>query len=136
MLTENEVVAAMTVYLQKNNYNIVQSCATHQKGVDIIATHATHHLYIEAKGGTSSKEESARYGLAFDDNQIKTHVSRAVLQSMLVLQDKPAGPKTKVGIALPDTPGHRTLIDAIIKPIKSLGIKVFWVLCQDVTLQP
>lgn len=127
MLTENEIIDALANYLQKKGYNIQNSCTTTERGIDLIAENNGEVLYIEAKGETSSKESTKRFGLTFTSNQIKSHVSRAILASMLVLQDKPAGPKTKVGIALPDNPGHRNLILKIINPLKSLSIKIFLV---------
>jgi hypothetical protein len=133
MLTENDIVTLLTDYLKKKGYEIHQSLGTTQKGVDIIAQNKNHTLYIEAKGETSSMEHTNRFGNAFDGNQIKSHVSRAVLASMAILQNKPAGQKTKVGIALPDTGGHRELIDRILNPLKTLGIKVFWVTRESIS---
>ncbi|MCF6407514.1 hypothetical protein L3C95_31775 [Chitinophaga filiformis] len=127
MLTENDIVRLLSAHLKKSGYIITQSLLTTQQGIDIIAEDTKHILYIEAKGETSSKEHSKRYGNAFDGNQIKSHVSRAILASMKILHDKPAGPKTKVGIALPDTAGHRELVAKINIPLKTLGIKIFFV---------
>jgi hypothetical protein len=79
-------------------------------------------LYIEVKGETSSKDHSNRFGNAFDLNQIKSHVSRAILASLTVLNDKPSGPKTKAAIALPDNTGHKELIAKFAQPLKTLGI--------------
>ena len=127
MLTENDIVSILIEHLSRNGYEINQALQTHQHGIDIIAENAKHILYIEAKGETSSKEHTNRYGNAFDKNQIKSHVSRAILASMKILHEKPAGTKTKVGIALPDTTDHRDLVEKILNPIKTLGIKVFFV---------
>ena len=127
MLTENDIVLLLAEYLKKMGYNVTQSLSTKEQGIDIIAENTKHVLYVEAKGETSSKENTARYGNAFDNNQIKSHVSRAILASMKVLHDKPAGSKTKVAIALPDTSGHRALVMKIANPMKTLGIKVFFV---------
>ncbi|WP_426668064.1 hypothetical protein ACPPVU_18440 [Mucilaginibacter sp. McL0603] len=98
MLTENKIVDNLSNYLAKNGYIIRNSCTTTQRGIDLIAENKNEILYIEAKGETSSKEGSNRFGLTFNQNQVKTHVSRAILASMIVLQDKPDGPKTKVAL--------------------------------------
>jgi len=46
---------------------------------------------------------------------------------MIVLNDSPPGPKTKAGIALPENDGHRKLILKILKPLKSISIRVFFI---------
>jgi hypothetical protein len=127
MLTENDIVLLLIEHLKEVGYRIVQSLQTTQRGIDIIAENSKHTIYIEAKGETSSKDHTNRYGSPFDSNQIRSHVSRAILASMKVLHNKPAGPKTKVGIALPDTVFYRDLIAKIATPLKTLGIKVFFV---------
>jgi hypothetical protein len=46
---------------------------------------------------------------------------------MKVLHDRPAGSRTKAAIALPDTIGHKELLEKVSKPLKTLGIKCFFV---------
>ncbi|MDB5149729.1 MAG: hypothetical protein JWQ57_3749 [Mucilaginibacter sp.] len=125
MLTENDIVTLLAKHLINEGYAIKQSLTTTQTGIDLIAENNKEVLYVEAKGETSSKEATNRFGLSFSSNQIKSHVSRAVLTSMITLQEKPSGPKIKVAIALPDNAGHRNLILKILIPLKSLSIKVF-----------
>jgi hypothetical protein len=125
MLTENDIVTFLSKYLINEGYVIKQSRTTTQTGIDLIAENNKEVLYVEAKGETSSKETTNRFGLSFNSNQIKSHVSRAVLTSMITLQEKPSGPKSKVAIALPDNPGHRDLILKILTPLKSLSIRVY-----------
>lgn len=135
MLSENDIVNALSDYLKRNGYKVHQALNTLEKGIDIIAENAKEVLHIEAKGETSSVESSARYGKAFNSTQIKSHVSRAILASLLVLHKKPAGQKTKVGIALPDTIGHRDLIMCIYKPLQTLGLRIYFVSSNnDITL--
>ncbi|AEV97740.1 hypothetical protein A4D02_16145 [Niastella koreensis] len=135
MLNENNIVSLLAEHLKRNGYKINQALLTHQQGIDIIAESTKHMLYIEAKGETSSKEDSDRYGDPFNNSQIISHVSRAILASMKILHDKPAGSKTKAGIALPDTPPHRDLVEKVFNPIKTLGIKVFFVSDKNVVEQ-
>jgi len=127
MLTENHIVSLLTDYLKKKGYKIIQSLQTGDKGIDIIAQNNTHVLYVEAKGETSSKSYTKRYGKLFSNNQIKSHVSKALLASMVLIDSKPLTTKSKVAIAFPDTEGHRNLVDKILISLKSLDIKVFWV---------
>lgn len=135
MLSENDVISNLTAYLEKAGYKILQALQTNQHGIDIIAENIKHILYIEAKGETSSKEHTSRFGKAFNDNQIKSHISRAILASLKVLNDKPSGSRTKVGIALPNTIGHRKIVSSIGNPLRTLGIKIFFVSEKEVIEQ-
>lgn len=123
MLTENEVVEKVVEYLKQQGYVIEQNLGTTEKGIDIIASKDGKTLCIEAKGGTSAQVNSKRFGLGFNKNQVKSHVSVAILASMKVLAD---GSNREVGIALPDDKLHRELIKLIHPSLKKLGIKIFW----------
>ncbi len=79
---------------------------------------------MEAKGATSSKPGSARYGKEFDSNQIKTHIGVALVKSFQTLQKYP---DSDVIVALPHNRGHRSLIDGMAVPIRNSGVKVVFV---------
>ena len=127
MQTENDIVEKVTDFLKTKGYRITQSLSTNQKGIDIIAETEFETLYIEAKGETSSVETSKRFGLPFNRNQIKSHISVALLATMKVISSLPSGKKTKVGIALPDTKEQRIVINEIIPALKKLEIRIYWV---------
>lgn len=125
MLTENDVVDAVSAFLKSKGFVIDQSLTTSQKGIDIVATHPTKgQCYIEAKGATSSKTGSSRHGKVFNNNQIKTHVGVALLKSFQTMQNHK---NAEVAIALPNDPGHMQVINSIRDPIKRCGIKVYLV---------
>ena len=125
MLTENDVVNAVSSFLIEQGYTIDQALTTSQQGIDIEATKPDGtRCYVEAKGATSSKQDSSRYGKEFNGNQIKTHIGVALLKSFQTLQLHPA---SEVVIALPGNDGHRKVIDSMFTPIKTSGIKVFFV---------
>lgn len=65
MLTENNIVDILSTYLEKVGYDILQKLWTGQKGVDIIARREGQKLFIEAKGETSSKSYTNRFGKLF-----------------------------------------------------------------------
>ncbi|CAL2082986.1 conserved hypothetical protein [Tenacibaculum dicentrarchi] len=127
MLTENDIVEKVTDFLETKGYRITQSLTTNQQGIDIIAETESETLYIEAKGETSSVETSKRFGLPFNRNQIKSHISVALLATMKVISSLPSGNKTKVGIALPDTEEQRIVINKINPALKKLDIRIYWV---------
>lgn len=125
MLTENDIVEKVTDFLKANGYRIIQSLNTNQQGVDIIAETEFEKLYIEAKGETSALKTSKRFGLPFNRNQVKAHISVALLATMKIISSLPAGNKTKVGIALPDIESHRQVIKKITPALKKLNIKIY-----------
>jgi len=127
MLTENQIVKKVTEFLKRKGYKIKQSLNTTQKGIDIIAQNNSEEIYIEAKGETSSLKNSKRYGEPFNKNQVKIHISAALLATIKVISKKPSGDKTKTGIALPDNNEHRSIIHEIKPILKKLDIQIFWV---------
>lgn len=129
MLTENDVVQAVVNYLMKNGFDILSQATTVQRGIDIEAKNKKNkmHLYIEAKGATSSKPETNRFGKPFNNNQIESHVSRAILKLMKIISNDPDSHRIKVAMALPDNEGHRKLIEKIYPALRRLKIGVFWV---------
>lgn len=133
MLNENDIVEKLTEHLKNNGFEIIQSLDTKSKGVDIIADNGKYRYFIEAKGATSSKEHTARYGKAFDSKQIFNHIAKAIFASMKIISSKPAGSKTKAAIALPVTTGHKQELETVRFSIKQLGLKVFWVEQDKVT---
>lgn len=66
MLTENDIVENLSKFLKLKGYTISQQLTTNQTGIDIIAENESEKLYIEAKGETSSKETSNRFGKPFN----------------------------------------------------------------------
>lgn len=135
MLTENDIVEKVTDFLETKGYRITQSLTTNQQGIDIIAETESETLYIEAKGETSSVETSKRFGLPFNRNQVKSHISVALLATMKVISSLPSGNKTKVGIALPDTKEQRIVINKIIPALNKLDIRIFWVTKTNVKIE-
>lgn len=120
-LTEGEVIAAVVAYLQGTGWTVSQVLKETQMGTDIIAQQGVlgPEMRIEAKGATSSKFRSRRYGLPFSAGQIGQHVARAVYRALC---DR--GPGCRGGIALPDTDNHRKYVAAMHGHV---GITVYWV---------
>jgi len=135
MLTENDIVEKVTDFLKSKGYRINQSLTTNHQGIDIIAETEFEKLYNEAKGETSSVETSKRFGLPFNRNQVKTHISVALLATMKVISSMPAENKTKVGIALPDTEEQRIVINKIIPALNKLDIRIYWVTKTQVKIE-
>ncbi len=126
MLTENDVVLAVSDFLKNEGYSIEQTLNTSQQGIDIEATNKNGiRCFVEAKGATSSKIGSKRYGKEFNSNQIKTHIGVALLKSFQTLQLHPG---SEVVIALPSNSGHRKILDSMVTPIKIQALKLSWLI--------
>lgn len=128
MLTENDIVDAVCAYLEKEGYAILQKCSTIQQGIDIIAKHPrqTGRLLIEAKGATSSREGSERFGKGFTDNQIWDRVAKGFYTAVRLYGERASDGDT-VGMAFPDGPRFQKYL-APIKPfLDKVGIVIFLV---------
>jgi Holliday junction resolvase len=123
MLTENQVVAAVAAYLIKQGCTIVSCCGTGERGVDIVAEREGKRLLVEAKGRTSAKEWTQRFGKEFSKGQKFDHVGKAFLTAVMVASKGEA----QAAIALPDDAGHRELVEAIRPALRTLAITAYLV---------
>lgn len=128
MLTENDVVTAVATHLTKQGYHIDKALTTVERGIDIVAKRQStgERLLIEAKGGTSSKEATARFGKPFTLNQARSHVSVA-FYCAAKLYHRHSSENVKVALAFPDDSAHRGLVDDISSALDVLGVGVFFV---------
>lgn len=128
MLTEDDVVKAVAAHLKSEGYCVESTCSTGERGVDIVAIHSAtnRRLLVEAKGGTSSKSTTARYGSPFTPNQAKSHVSVAFYYAAK-LRQRHSAEGAEIAMAFPDDPQHRMLVDDITSALDTLGISVFFV---------
>lgn len=125
MINENQVVDYVCKYLEDNKYIIDQRLSTNEKGYDIVAFNEDgKKLIIEAKGGTSSKSGTNRYGKDFNQKQVKTHISVAIYAVGKVIN---SDPDCEVGIALPNNDEHIKAVKKIQKVIDLLKIRIYWV---------
>lgn len=134
MLDEHQVIGGVCRFLQECGYTILQQLTTAQHGIDVIAIRpgADGRLLIEAKGGTSSQEGSARSGLAFTSSQVENRVAKAVLKLMR-LHCRERQPKDVVAIALPSRPEYQRKLTEVRPLLESNGWGVFW-LREDETV--
>ena len=120
---EDDVVRAVIDHLVADGWLITSFAWSHQHGDDIVASRGAERLIVEAKGDGSSKSNTARFGKPFNRNQVKTHVSVAVVRAMRVVSDGLAS----AGVALPASDFHRLEIERIAPALRTMGIWVFWV---------
>jgi hypothetical protein len=125
MLTENQVIKYVSQYLINNGYKILDTKNTSEKGIDIKAIHPEDgSCFVEAKGETSSKKETNRYGKPFTVSQIKTHIGVAILKSF---QIKQYNVNSNVFIALPHEKNHIEIFNSIKNCLMEAKIKVIFV---------
>ncbi len=117
MLYESDVINAVCEKLESLGYSIQQKLDTNQKGDDIVAIRhgeKTRKILIEAKGETSSRKNSERFGNRFDGAQVKVHVAEALYKAVQVISSLEENDlETIVGIALPDSDYHINSIKKI-----------------------
>lgn len=124
MLTESEVINAVCQFLKNHRYRVTQKLSETQAGDDIVAFSPNgKKIMIEAKGETSSKPHTARFGKPFSPNQAHDHVSKAFFRAAFY-----AAQKISAGIALPKNDTHIACVDKIQPILGKLKIEVFWVL--------
>ncbi|WBW95259.1 hypothetical protein [Oceanirhabdus sp. W0125-5] len=133
--TENEVINAVVSKLKSFHFKVLSTCNTKERGIDIISEKDNYKLLIEAKGGTSSKENTKKYGVPFDRNQAKTHISVAILKTMELITKYKDQPEYIFGIALPYEKNHLEFIERVKYTLNELGIVIFWVKREEVTIE-
>lgn len=122
MLYEDDVVAAVCADLEGRGWLIEQRLTPTQQGIDVIAFHGRTRICVEAKGETSGKGHTARFGKPFDSKQIHSHVSRAFYAAATAMSAGQVG-----ALALPETPGHLAAVAKIERALEHLEIPVAWV---------
>ena len=131
MLTENDILAALVKFLTVKGYTEIEVLTTVQKGIDLKAKAPDGmQLLVEAKGETSSKEHSNRFGKPFDGKQIWTHVSVAIVKTLTTMNEY--GDQYTYGMAFPEN--HRKMLQDLKLPLDKLGITVFIVSEDDVQI--
>jgi hypothetical protein len=123
MLTEDDVVNAVCHHLEARGWRIDGRCSTNERGVDVVAsnpaTGAT--LRVEAKGETSAKPHTKRFGRPFDSAQVSSHVANAFYTAAAT------PPGERAAMAFPDTRLHREHVGTIAGAVQRLSIALFWV---------
>lgn len=128
MLDENDVVEAVADHLRQKGYTIVQKLHTSEQGVDLIAERASdgQRLLVEAKGGTSSRQGSNRYGKPYTPSQVYDRVSKG-FYAVACLQEKRNSNNTQAILACPDTTLFNKYLSRITVSASKLGIMILLV---------
>jgi hypothetical protein len=96
ILTEDEVKEAVRNYLRSQGYE-VRVAWGHERGVDIVATSGSDHLFLEAKGEANLPPQQVNYFLG------------ALGELVQRMDDRTA----RYGLALPDNRHYRRLVSRL-----------------------
>lgn len=128
-MNENDVVKATCKYLKDQGYTILTTCTTNQRGIDITAKNPTTgiEVFVEAKGNTSSKEGSARYGKPYTNSQVFSHTSKGVFACLRLRVQYFDREKQRVILAVPDSQLYRKYLEPVILDnLKTAGVEVLF----------
>ena len=123
-LDENAVVMHCVAALRAAQWRVERSATTMERGIDIVAERNGARMYVEAKGVTSSKSGSNRYGMLQTSSQIFIQVSTALCTTA---QLRSAEPHAEVMIAVPDHECMRRRLARIEPVLECARIGVLWV---------
>lgn len=127
MIDENKVIDGVCRLLAQEGYQNIKRLTTMQQGIDIEAEHPQRgRICIEAKGGTSTKPDSKRYGQPFNSNQVYDVVAKGAY-AVFRLHSKIASNNYQTALALPDYPIFREHSKAIAAPFQALGLRLILV---------
>jgi hypothetical protein len=124
LLDENDVVAAVCEHLQQDGWIVTQRCHTSEHGTDLVARHPAsgRTCLVEAKGATSARPGTKRYGKQFTPAQVSVHVSRAILTALSLRAAHPDARTHDVLVAVPDDPTHRGHLEPIAPLLRMVAV--------------
>ncbi|MCU1530373.1 MAG: hypothetical protein JWP75_4136 [Frondihabitans sp.] len=126
-LDENAVVAAVCAALTAHGFEIRARAHTTQTGPDIVASREDVELYVEAKGATSSRVGSKRYGRAYGSTDARINVAEALYTAVAVRTRHTGVAVVRAAVALQDDQLHRRLVAPLEPSMDDLRIGRFWV---------
>lgn len=128
-LDENAVVTAIGKHLTLSGYEIKQQLSTTEHGIDVIALHphSNVRVLVEAKGGTSSRIGSERYGKPYTQNQVFDRVAKGVFTCLQLRTENPDKNMVRVILAIPEKPSHfKKYVASVAQSLESAGIEVWF----------
>ena len=126
---ENAVVTAICDHLSAEGFEIKQQLSTTERGVDVVAEHPQTKIraFVEAKGGTSSRKDSERYGKPYTPSQVFDRVAKGIFTCLQLRTENPDKKAVRVILAIPEKPAHFKRYIATVSPsLDSVGIEVWF----------
>ena len=122
VLDENDIVIAVRDHIAAAGWTIEQFQLSNQHGPDVLAERSGDRLRVEAKGATSSKVGSKKYGVPFDSADVEINLADALYKTCVGVDAY-----RRLAIAFQDDELHRRYVGRLASPLRTLGIGVFWV---------
>jgi hypothetical protein len=127
-MDENAVVDSVCARLEALGCKVTQRLTTIEKGVDITAydPKGGQQYFIEAKGGTSSRKNSPRYGRPYSQPQVFDRVAKGVFTCLRLREEHPDREKEHIILAVPDTSQFRSYLSLVNGQLEAAGIEVWF----------
>ena len=127
-MDENDVISAVCAHLETNGYEISSRCHTSQRGIDVCAKHKDNGkiVLVEAKGGTSSKLGTNRFGQPYTKSQVFDRVAKGIFTCMQLRADSLSGTDARVILALPNGAWFQEYIASVGSGLSVLNIEVWY----------
>ncbi len=126
---ENKVIDAVCKYLSAGGYEIIQKLRTIEHGVDVIAEHPETHVrvLVEAKGGTSSRDGSERFGKPYTQTQVFDRVAKGIFTCLQMRTENRDKNAVRVILAIQEKPEYfKKYISKVISSLETVGIEVWY----------
>ncbi|SRR6266566_3998994 len=127
-MDENAVIDSVCHRLEALGCQVRQRLTTTEHGVDVIAHNVKNgqQYFIEAKGGTSSREGSNRFGKPYTQSQVFDRVAKGVFTCLQLRGQYPNREKVHVILAVPDTKWFRSYITPVLSQLQGAGLEVWF----------
>jgi hypothetical protein len=126
---ENAVVTAISKHLVSSGFEIKQQLSTTEHGIDVIAQHPESKVraLVEAKGGTSSRKGSERYGKPYTQSQVFDRVAKGIFTCLQLRSSNPNKNSVRIILAVPDRPPQfKKYLSEVLENLKASGIEVWF----------
>lgn len=121
VLDENALVAFVAAWLKTEGFHVKQALTTKQKGIDIVAERGPETWLIEAKGATSSRVNSPRFGRSFSSQQAYNRIAKAFYTGAKLAAEN-RKPDIRILLAIPDHPMFLRFLKPIQPTFETLKI--------------
>ena len=128
-MDENDVVKQTCNLLEEQGLVIKKRLSTIERGVDIVAENPRNGntTYVEAKGGTSSRIGSARYGKPYSKSQVFDRVAKGVFTCIRLRAQYPSRESSRILLSVPDERLFRSYLEPVFMELKEAGIEIMFV---------
>ena len=127
-MDENAVIEVICGRLEGQGCHISQRLATTDRGVDSLARNPSsgEEFIIEAKGGTSSRNGSARFGKEYTQSQVFDRVAKGVFTCIQLRVRYPDRSKQHVILAVPEALWFRKYLEPLQPHLLEAGVEVWF----------